>query len=139
MNGALRWKLIAGFVLVFVAGAGTGSFVAAVTTRHYLFDRHHSLMAQRWRDRLQQQLNLTPDQTARISPICEATTAQVEQIRRDTAQRVREAFSTAHQQIERELTPEQRAKFDQLRQRHQRMMRRFRRPDQMPGPNSPAP
>ena len=39
MSSALKWKLIAGFVLVFLAGGATGVFVSA-TTAHYFFGAH---------------------------------------------------------------------------------------------------
>ncbi len=34
MNRALKWKLIAGFVLVFLAGGMTGAFIVASQTHH---------------------------------------------------------------------------------------------------------
>jgi Spy/CpxP family protein refolding chaperone len=128
MNNALKWKLIAGFVLVFVAGGLTGAFVAAATTRNYFFDAsHHDVAAERMRERLKRELDLTPDQLTKISPVIEKTVAQLESIRKETAHRVRETFSDAHRQIEADLTPEQKVKFERMRDRHHRMMRRFHR------------
>jgi Spy/CpxP family protein refolding chaperone len=126
MNAALKWKLIAGFLLVFVAGGITGGFVAAATIRHYVFAAsHHAVVAQRMRDRLKAQLDLTPDQVAKISPIIDRTAAQLESIRKDTARRVHDTFADAHRQIAADLNPEQQAKLEQLRQHHHRMLRRF--------------
>jgi len=141
MNSALKWKLIAGFILVFVAGGVTGGFVAASCIRQYfLAGRHHEVAADRMRERLKSQLNLTPEQVAKISPIIEKTTAQLEEIRKDTAGRVHETFSNFHQQVAADLTPEQRTKFEELRQRHHRMMERFhRRRGNMPPPSSASP
>ena len=138
MNGALKWKLIAGFILVFVAGGVTGGFVAAATIHHYFLESHHSIAAERMRERLKAQLNLTPEQVTKISPVIDKTAAQLEQIRRDTTRRVHETFAECHRQISGDLTPEQRTKLEQIRQQHHRMLRRFHhRPDG--GDDSPSP
>jgi Spy/CpxP family protein refolding chaperone len=142
MNSALKWKLIAGFLLVFLAGGLTGAFVAAKTTRHFLFAAsHHEVVAQRMRARLQAQLGLTPEQMAKISPPIDKAAAQLEQIRRDTARRVHETFAEAHEQIAKDLTPEQKVKLEQLRERHHRWLHRLHpgrdRPRVSPSP-SPA-
>ena len=39
-NGGLKWKLIAGFVLVFIAGAMTGVFCAAFYAHHFFGEMH---------------------------------------------------------------------------------------------------
>jgi hypothetical protein len=128
MNTALKWKLIAGFLLVFVAGGLTGGFVAAATIRHYFFAvSRHAVGAQRMRERLKAELNLTPEQVAKISPIVDRTAAQLENIRKDTARRVHETFAGAHRQMAADLDPEQKAKLEQFRQHHHRMLRLFHR------------
>ena len=141
MNAGLKWKLIAGFLLVFIAGGVTGGFLAASTIRHY-FRSHHSIAAQRMRERLKAQLDLTPEQMAKISPVIDKTAAQLEDIRKDTAHRVHDTFANAHEQIAADLNPEQRAKLEQLRQRHHRMGGRFHRKHGgiLPSPSvSPSP
>jgi len=80
MNSALKWKLIAGFVLVFVAGGATGVFVSA-TTAHYFFGAHrHGFAAQAMKNRLQWQLRLSDEQMTKIAPIIEKTGAELEEI-----------------------------------------------------------
>ena len=37
MNRSLQWKLVAGFVLVFMAGGITGAFVGVAYARHHFF------------------------------------------------------------------------------------------------------
>ena len=138
MNSGLKWKLIAGFLLVFVAGGLTGGFIAATTTRHFLFaGGHHPAAAQRMREHLKSELNLTPEQMSKISPIVDKMAAQLEQIRRDTSRRVRDTFSDAHRQIAEDLTPEQRAKFEEMRERHRRFLRGHRRHGGPPPPEPP--
>ena len=120
MNSALKWKLIAGFVLVFLAGGATGVFVSA-TTAHYFFGAHrHGFAAQAMKNRLQWQLRLTDEQMAKISPIIDKTAAQLRDIRRNTARRVHETIAEAHRQMAVNLTDEQRQKLQQIQERHRR-------------------
>jgi Spy/CpxP family protein refolding chaperone len=123
MNRALKWKLIVGFVLVFVAGGMTGAFLGASHARHLFFAQpHRGMMSQRMRDHYREQLNLTPEQVAKISPIIDKTAAQLEQIRHETGQRVHELFTEAHREMAAHLSDEQRAKLQAMEaRRHQGM------------------
>jgi Spy/CpxP family protein refolding chaperone len=124
MNRALKWKLIAGFLLVFLAGGLTGAFVGASHVRHFFFKFHHrGDMSERMRHRLQKELDLTPEQMAKISPILDKATAQLQQVRSDTGQRVREILNDTHRQMEPHLTDEQREKLKQIEERHRRRHR----------------
>lgn len=119
MNRALQWKLIAGFLLVFIAGGTTGAFFGASYARHVFFEPpRRAMMGERMRERLRTQLDLTPEQLAKISPIIDKTAAQLDQIRRDTGQRVRGLMQDAHQEMAATLTDDQRAKLQQIEARH---------------------
>jgi protein CpxP len=119
MNRALKWKLIAGFLLVFLAGGLTGAFLGASHVRHFFFKHHHrGDISERMRERLRRELDLTPDQVARISPILDRAAAQLQQMRRDTGQRVREILDETHRQIAPTLTDEQRQKLQRMKERH---------------------
>jgi Spy/CpxP family protein refolding chaperone len=121
MNRALQWKLIAGFLLVFVAGGITGAFVGGSYARYHFFElRHPERIGGRMKDRLRIELNLTPEQLTKISPIIDKTTAQMRDIRRDTGRRVREIMTDAHGQMAGQLTDEQRQKLKQIEERHRR-------------------
>jgi hypothetical protein len=121
MNRALQWKLIAGFMLVFVAGGITGAFVGGSYTRHHFLAFHRSeLIAGRMKERLRAELSLTPEQVAKISPIVDKTAAQLREIRRDTARRVHETIAEAHRQMAVNLTDEQRQKLQQIQEQHRR-------------------
>src|SRR5205807_8847089 len=123
MNSALKWKLIAGFLLVFLAGGATGVFVSAATAHRFLLGAHrHGYAAQAMKNHLRWQLRLTDEQMAKISPIIEKTGAQLEEIRGDTGKRVRETIAQAHSEIAPILTPEQRERLQQMEQRHRRWM-----------------
>ena len=121
MNGALKWKLVAGFVLVFVAGGIAGAALGGFYARHLFFDVHHSRrVGERMKERLRTELSLTPDQVAKVSPIIDKTTAQLREIRRDTGRRVHEIMTEAHKEIAANLTDEQRQKLQQIEERHRR-------------------
>jgi Spy/CpxP family protein refolding chaperone len=132
MNRALQWKLIAGFILVFIAGGMTGAFFAAAHAHHIFFESHQpGLMANRMKERLRSELNLTPDQAARIAPIVDKMAAQLDQIRMATGRQVHEAFIKAHHEMAESLTEEQRQKLQRLEARH-------RLGHRVPGAQSPS-
>ena len=121
MNSALKWKLVAGFVLVFVAGGIAGAALGGFYARHLLFGIHHpGRVGDRMKERLRTELSLTPEQTARISPIIDKTTEQLREIRRDTGRRVHEIMMEAHKQIAVNLTDQQRQKLQQIEEQHRR-------------------
>ena len=121
MNGALKWKLIAGFLLVFVAGGIAGAALGGLYARHVFFEIHHpSRVGDRMKERLRAELGLTPEQVAKVSPIIDKTAAQLQEIRRDTGQRVHEIMTEAHKEMAANLTDEQRQKLQQIEERHRR-------------------
>src|SRR5205807_8217221 len=127
MNSALKWKLIAGFLLVFLAGGATGVFVSAATAHRFLLGaHHHGFAAQAMKNRLQWQLKLTDEQMAKISPIIEKTGAKLEEIRGDTGRRVRDTIAESHREIAPFLTPEQQQRLKQMEERHRRWFQAHR-------------
>jgi Spy/CpxP family protein refolding chaperone len=121
MNGALKWKLVAGFVLVFVAGGIAGAALGGWYARHLFFEIHRpGTVGDRMKERLRAELSLTPEQVAKVSPIVDKTAAQLKEIRRDTGQRVHEIMTEAHKEIAANLTDEQRQKLQQIEERHRK-------------------
>jgi Spy/CpxP family protein refolding chaperone len=119
MNRSLQWKLIAGFILVFIAGGMTGAFLGAMYARHLFSEFHHpGLMGIRMRDRLRTELKLTPEQLAKISPIIDKTAAQLAEIRKETGRRVHEIMIGAHREMAANLTDDQRLKLQEIEARH---------------------
>jgi Spy/CpxP family protein refolding chaperone len=136
MNGALKWKLVAGFVLVFVAGGIAGAALGGWYTRHLFFESHRpGRMGDRMKERLRTELRLTPEQIAKVSPIIDKTTTELREIRRDTRQRVHGIMAEAHKEIAVNLTDEQRQKLQQLEERHRRW--RHHRGPRQSAPESP--
>jgi len=137
MNGALKWKLVSGFVLVFVAGGIAGAALGGFYAQHLFFDVHHPRrVSDRMKERLRAELSLTPEQVAKISPIADKTDAQLQEIRRDTGRRVHEIMAEAHKEIAANLTDEQRQKLQQIEERHRRW--RHRRGPREFAPESPS-
>src|SRR5438477_11633430 len=136
MNSALKWKLIAGFVLVFLAGGATGVFVSGAMAHHFFGAHRHGFAAQAMKTRLQWQLRLTDEQMTKISPIIEKTGAQLEQIRGDTGRRVRDTIAEAHREIAPNLTPEQQQRLKEMEARHRRWSQHHWPGSVTPGPES---
>lgn len=124
MNSALKWKLAFAFLLVFIAGIVTGGFLGGMHTRRVftLGPPHSGALGEQMREHLRRQLDLTPEQTAKLAPIIDATSAKLETIRVETAQRVREAMEESHRQIAPQLTPEQQKKLETFGKEHRAMM-----------------
>ena len=137
MNGALKWKLVAGFVLVFVAGGIAGAALGGWYTRHLVFESHRpGRMGDRMKERLRTELRLTPDQITKISPIIDKTTKQLREMRRDTRRRVHEIMTEAHNEISVNLTDEQRQKLQQIEERHRRGRHRRALRESAPEPSA---
>ncbi len=69
-------------------------------------DRHSSL------ERTIEELNLTPDQKAKVQPIVDQATPQIETIRRDAMQKTKAILDNAMTQIRPLLTPDQQKQLD---------------------------
>lgn len=139
MNNALKWKLAFAFLLVFVAGVTTGGLLGTLhVRRHFLGPPHSGEVGDRMREHLRRALDLTPEQAAKIAPIVDATSAKLEAIRVETAQRVRNAMEESERQISPELTPEQQEKLHKMKMQHHKIMvhHGFTPP---PPPDSPSP
>jgi len=137
MNGALKWKLVAGFVLIFVAGGIAGAALGGWYAHHLFFEIHRpGRVGDRMKERLRAELSLTPEQVSKVSPIVDKTAAQLQEIRRDTGRRVHEIMAEAHKEIAANLTDEQKQKLQQIEERHRRWHHRHRRPES--APESPA-
>lgn len=122
MKSSPRWILVAAVVLVFLAGLACGFFTSPFVLAHRI---QHGLMAEHMLDRLQWQLKLTPEQREKIKPIAVRTSQQLQTVRRDAGQRVRDILIESHRAIVPLLTAEQRDQLQRIEQRHRRQMHRF--------------
>ena len=124
MNSALKWKLAFAFLLVFVAGGMTGVFFGVHLLRHHMMlgPPHSGDVPDRMREHMRRTLGLTAEQEKKIAPIVDATSAKLESIRVETAERVRTVMEDSKKEVAPLLTPEQQKKLDQLESEHRKMM-----------------
>jgi Spy/CpxP family protein refolding chaperone len=124
MNSALKWKLACAFLLVFVAGGTTGAFFGFHHIRHHVIlgPPKSGEVSDRMREHLRRSLDLTPEQEAKVAPIVETTSAKLEAIRLETAERVRVVMEESKKDVAPLLTPEQQKKLDKLESQHRKMM-----------------
>jgi Spy/CpxP family protein refolding chaperone len=119
MNRTLQWKLLAGFLLVFLAGGITGAFIGVAHAHRQFFQSpHRAFLKDRMGERLRIQLKLTPEQVEKISPIIDKATTELESIRTETARRVHDTMAQAHRDMAGNLTDEQRAKLQEIESHH---------------------
>jgi Spy/CpxP family protein refolding chaperone len=138
MNSGLKWKLIAGFLLVFIAGGATGVFMTMAIGHHFMFAQHApGVVAQTMKNRLRWQLRLTDEQMAKISPIIDKTATQLAEIRGDTGKRVRDVIVESHKEIAQYLTPEQQQRLKQVEERRRQWMQQHHGPWHHSTPETP--
>ncbi len=127
MNGPGKWKLGMYVLAIFLAGGGTGAFVTwRMCQGRAVFPLTPAEIGARLRARFQARLDLTPDQVQKINPMIDQAMRQVEIIRSETASHVFANVSNLHEQVLLVLTPEQKAKFEQLeRERRQYLQQKF--------------
>ena len=124
MSNDLKWKIGLASLLVFVAGGMTGAFFSVHHIRHHIMlgPPHSGDVPDRMREHLRRTLGLTAEQEQKIGPIVEATSAKLESIRVDTAERVRTVMEDSKKEIAPLLSPEQQKKLDKLESEHRKMM-----------------
>ena len=133
------WKVIVAFVGVFVAG---GIFGAALALRWAGPPRgaHRPGIGElHMMDRLSLELLLTPEQKQKIAPIVARAEAETRRLRRESVQSFRAVMERANTEIAAELTPEQRAKLDNMRKRFRERIERFRMRERERQKASPPP
>ena len=121
MSSGLKWRLILGFSLVFIAGIATGSFIGTARFHHgWSSASRHNLLAERMRNRMQTRLNLTSEQVAKSGPIFDKAARELEGVRTDTARRVHDVMVQADRDLAPILTTEQRARLEAMEASHHR-------------------
>ncbi len=128
MNASAKIWIAVALVVVYLAGIATGFLGAAHQMHRRGGPPHGGPLDDRMRLHLREQLKLTPDQARAIDPIVEQLSAQLEGIRGETTQRVRQAMEQSHEQMKPLLTPAQLAELEKMRAHHEEMLRRQHRP-----------
>jgi protein CpxP len=83
--------------------------------------RHHGWGHGGGIEHLTKELNLTPDQQAKVQPIIDQTAPQLKAIHQEAMQKAKGVIDNAMSQIRPLLTPEQQKKADDIRKAHEDM------------------
>jgi hypothetical protein len=111
-----RWPRIVAALLIFfggmVCGGGLTVIVAVRNIRHAI--HHPEEVPARITRYLTRRLDLSPDQAEQIEGLIAQRQAHLQAIRRETQPRVAAELSGLREEIGQVLTPEQRAKWDDI-------------------------
>ncbi len=123
MNRVAAFASVAALFLVgvLVGGLGTHLFFANQPQR----PGPGGLRGDHFLELLERELVLTTDQMRRIEEILEQSHAEGDALRREMLPRLRTTMAETRDRIREVLTPEQQAKFEELRQQHRRRVERM--------------
>lgn len=126
MNSIARWKIILSLAAIFFAGSITGALFTISIAKHEV--RRQSdptqwfqLTMKRWKTRL----HLTPAQEEKLKPIVEATVTELRTLRASDLRQTDEILARAQARIDPELTPEQRARLQKMRDARKRRLQEW--------------
>jgi Spy/CpxP family protein refolding chaperone len=131
MTKARSWKVVLYATLIFVAGLFIGVLAGPYVQRTFLRPPTPTEMSRHILARLQSRLSLTPEQTAQIKPLMEQTASDIDAIRVATTKQISDRIAESNSKIATFITPEQKAKLDQMeaeRREHMRHGPPFLRP-----------
>ena len=136
MRELTKTKAILYLAAIFLVGAAAGAvFTKAAARRHNFKPPTAEEMAVFVRAKLKTDLNLTADQVVKIDPIILQTCSNVTYIHQTAMNQTGAAIKKSHLAIAEFLTPEQKARLEQLeRDREAEMNRHLSRPTNAPGP-----
>jgi Spy/CpxP family protein refolding chaperone len=123
MTRSRSWKVILYATLIFVAGLFIGALAGPHVLRTFLRPPTPAEMSRHILARLQSRLSLTPEQTAQIKPLVEQTASEIDAIREATTKQISDRIAEANSKTATFLTPEQKAKLDQMAAERRERMR----------------
>lgn len=134
------WKLILLLAGIFIAGGITGAFVMLRVGREMAARRP---LPEQWAPqhlkRLVERLDLKPEQMEQIRPIVRRNMEQLNRLRTYSMAETKSSLEQMQREISEKLTPEQRAKFEQMNKDMRERVRKFTN-DRQPGvPGGPRP
>ncbi|HVZ65869.1 MAG TPA: hypothetical protein VG936_14990 [Lacunisphaera sp.] len=137
------WKVVLVLIGIFLAGAVTGGLVVARFGRELIA---HRPMPDQWAAvqlrRLAERLDLTPQQQEELKPIIRRNMEELRKLRNYAMSESRTVFERMQREIGEKLSPEQRAKYEQMQNDFRDRARRVfpDRPWRGPGgPGGPRP
>ena len=139
MNSSRTARIVLYAILIFLAGAVTGTLVAPMIGRSFMRLPDSQQMSRHMLAHLQSNLDLTDEQMAKIRPVIEKTCADMETIHHETTKRALERIAESNAKIALLLTPEQKAKFEKMEAEHRNRIRHVHHFATPPGPPPPDP
>jgi hypothetical protein len=133
MNHFTTSKVAACLALIFVAGGAAG---AVITWKNAHGQETQSVSMEktcnRLQDRLVSRLGLTPDQVRKLKPVFDQTARDIGSIHSKAIRDTDDIICRAHEQIARELTPEQKLKLDTFDKERRDWLRRHFQDAELP-------
>jgi Spy/CpxP family protein refolding chaperone len=123
MTKARSWRVVLYATLIFVAGLFIGVLTGPHVLRTFLHPPTPAEMSRHILARMQSRLSLTPEQTAQIKPLVEQTSSDIDAIRAATTKQVSDRIAETNSKIGPFITPEQKAKLDQMEAERREHMR----------------
>jgi Spy/CpxP family protein refolding chaperone len=136
MINPTKGKLILYLVLLFMAGAVTGSVITYGTLQKSKWGgppRPPGDIVAHLKQKFQIRLDLTPDQAARINPMVEQAGVALRAAHDDSTKQFAHIFDDLNAQVAGVLTPEQKKKLEEMQREHREWEnRRFRKDSNAP-------
>lgn len=118
----MRWQVILAAVVIFLAGIATGALATRALTPAPAarpsaplplgLDRRHAYL-----ERLDREVDLTPEQRLQVEKIIAASQERIRALWEPIAPEAREAYRAARREIAALLTPAQKARLEEARQK----------------------
>jgi uncharacterized membrane protein len=133
------WKLVVLLLGIYIAGGVTGAFVMRRVGREM---GPHRPMPEQWASmqlkRLGERLDLKPEQVEQIQPIVRRNMEELRRLRSKDLAETRTLFERMQREIAEKLTPEQRAKFEQMNSEFRERAKKFMQERQNRPPGGPG-
>ncbi len=140
MSKVKPWLLLA---VIFIAGMVAGAALTIALAPH---GKRPQGLTRQMMDQLTKQLDLTPDQQAKVLPILTDSSRELLTVRREQFEKMSKIIEKTNQQLAGVLTPEQQAKLakmqKEMEENRDKMFpgrKRAGGPPQGPGPGGPPP
>lgn len=114
-----HWKIILSLVAIFIVGFVSGGVTTLAITKRAMARRAAinnlgPAVAQHYA----RQLDLTPEQVEKLKPIFARAAADIRSSRSNMMMQVMLTMREMNEEVARELTPEQRAEFEKMKERN---------------------
>ena len=114
-----KWKIVLVLLAIVLVSAGAGGIVGAKLMQHALKSRH---TPETWNQSvmrvMQRNLKLTPAQAPKVRRIIDGGVEEMKKIRLETIVKTDAVIDRLVSEVDRELTPEQQAKLQKLKEQH---------------------